>query len=104
MSFDQIHVINNRATPSQIMLYKHLLLLYKIWNDKIYYNDWIALNFQQNFNERNSTVKIFETSNLKIGKNITVNRLMVINGLIEYDWLNLNIDAYKIKCKTKFLI
>ena len=104
MSFIQIHTLNNRATPNQLMLYKHALLLYKIWNDKIYSDDWLSLNFQQNFNVRSSTVKLIDTSNLKIGKNIAVNRLMVINGLIEYDWLNLSINAYKIKCKTKFLV
>ena len=104
MSFIQIHTLNNRATPNQLMLYKHALLLYKIWNDKIYSDDWLSLNFQQNFNVRNSTVKLIDTSNLKIGKNIAVNRLMVINGLIEYDWLNLSINAYKIRCKTKFLV
>ena len=73
MSFEQIQVINKRATPKQMMVYKHAILLYKVWNDSIYSKQWLALNFQQNFNERVNTVNIFETSNLKVGKNLVAN-------------------------------
>ena len=45
-----------------------LTLTYKIWNDNIYSKEWLALNFQQNFNERNPTVRIFATNNIKEGK------------------------------------
>ena len=65
--------------------------------------NWLALNFQQNFNVRTDTVMIFETNNLKIGKNLATNRLKLINGLIKFDWLNLNITTCKIYCKSKFL-
>ena len=86
-----------------MLIYKHCLLLFKLWNDPIHSNEWLALNFQQNFNERCSTVKIFETNNYKVGRNLAINRLRVVNGLIEFDWLNLSNNTYKIKCKTKFL-
>ena len=82
MSFEQIHTINKRATPMQMMIIKHAILLHKIWNETIYSKQWLALNFQQNFNERNESVRIFETNKLKVGKNLVVNRLKVINGLI----------------------
>ena len=104
MSFDQIHAINKRATPNQILKYKHSLLLYKIWNDSIYSQEWLALNFQQNFNARTHTVMIYDTSKTKIGKNKPINRLKIINGLIQYDWLNLNLNSYKIKCKQMFIM
>ena len=103
MSYDQIHSINNRATPNQMMKYKHSLLLYKIWNVPIYPKEWLALNFQQNFSARGTQVRIFETNKLKIGKNLTVNRLKLIDGLIKYEWLNLGFESYKIKCKNIFL-
>ena len=103
MSYEQIHAINKRATPKQMMLYKHSLLLYKIWNDAIYSKDWLALNFQQSFNLRCNKVKLYETSNYKVGKNLSPNRLKVINGLIEFDWLNLSSNSYKINCKKLFL-
>ena len=35
-----------------------------------FYYDWIDLNFQQNFNERN--VQIFDTYKLRIGKNLKI--------------------------------
>ena len=103
MSYEQIHAINKRSTPKQILMYKHSILLYKVWNDSLYSKDWIALHFQQNFNERCSTVKLFDTSNCKVGRNFSVNRLKIINGLIEFDWLNLSINTFKIKCKSLFL-
>jgi hypothetical protein len=103
ISFEQIHVINKRATPKQMMIYKHAILLYKVWNDSIYSKQWLALNFQQNFNERVNTVNVFETSNLKVGKNIVANRLKIINGLIRYEWLNLGMNSFKIMCKKELM-
>ena len=40
---------------------------------------------------------IFETSNLRIGEHLAANRFKIINGLIDFSWLNLNINTYKIK-------
>ena len=85
------------------MEYKHSLLLYKIYNDNFYAKDWLSLHFQQTFNARESNVKLIDTSRLKIGKNIMINRLRVVNGKICYDWLNLSFDTYKFKCKKLFL-
>ena len=104
MSFDQVHSLNNRATPSQMMSFKHAILLYKIWNDQNFSKEWMALNFQQNFNERRLTVNVFETNNLKVGKNLPVNRLKIINGLIKYEWLNLSMNSFKVLCKRFFLV
>ena len=103
ISFNQIHAINKRATPKMFMEYKHSLLLYKIYNDNFYAKDWLSLHFQQTFNARESNVKLIDTSRLKIGKNIMINRLRVVNGKICYDWLNLSFDTYKFKCKKLFL-
>ena len=68
VSFDQLHQLHKRATPTKMMAYKHSLLLFKIYNNNIYSKEWMALNFQQSFNDQVSTVQIFYTSNLKIGK------------------------------------
>ena len=86
-----------------MLLYKHSLLLHKICNEPIYSMDWLDLDFQQNFNERRAKVMIFDTSRRKIGKNLSTNRLKIINGLIKQDWLNLSMNLYKIKCKLLFL-
>ena len=82
ISFKQIHTINKRATPKQMMTFIYAILLNKIWNETIYSKHWLAPNFQQNCKERIESVRIFETSNSKVGKNLVVNRLKVINGLI----------------------
>ena len=65
--------------------------------------DWIDLHFQQNFNERNDKVQIIDSSRLRIGKNKMVNKLAVLNNKIKYEWLNLSMNAFKLKCKSAFL-
>ena len=64
----------------------------------------LALYFQQNFSARGTQVRIFETNKLKIGKNLPVNRLKLINGLIKYEWLHLGFESYKINCKKYILV
>ena len=66
-------------------------------------DDWIDLNFQQNFNDRNNHVQINDASKLRIGRNTLMNRLNCINNKIELNWLNKLIDSYKILCKLTFL-
>ena len=47
MSFERLHTTNDRATPTQMMEYKHAILLYKLFNGTDMSNDWIDLNVQQ---------------------------------------------------------
>ena len=68
ISFDQIHSLLNRATPKMFMAYKHALMLYRIFNDSNQSCDWVSLNFQLIFNTRDQTIKVVDTSKLKIGK------------------------------------
>ena len=65
--------------------------------------DWIDLNFQQNFNNPNNHVQINDISNLRIGKNSLMNRMNCINSKIDNSWLNKSIDSFKIHCKMTFL-
>ena len=57
----------------------------------------------QTFNAQDPNVTLIDTSRLKIGKNIMINRLRIINGKIRYTWLNLSFDTYTFKCKNLFL-
>ena len=68
MSFERLHTTNDRATPTQMMEYKHAILLYKLFNSTDMSNDWIDLNVQQTFNDRNHLVNVFDKSKLKAGK------------------------------------
>ena len=97
MSFDQLHISNKRATPLQYMAYKHSLLLHKIFNNSMCTKDWLSLNFQQTFNVRNNFVNLVDTLRLKVGKNIAINRLKIVNGKIPYYWLNLTWNTFKVK-------
>jgi hypothetical protein len=103
ISYKKLHYINNRAMPEQMMYYKHALLLYKTYNESTPTKNWLTLNFQQNFNNRNNTLRVFSTSNYKVGQNLTSNRFVVINGILNLDWLNESFDTFKVKCKDKFL-
>ena len=65
--------------------------------------DWVNLNWQQNFNNRSSKVQIIESSRNRVGKNRLINRLTITNNKIEFAWLYQSYESYKIKCKEIFL-
>ena len=46
---------------------------------------------------------LVDMSNLRVGRNILVNRLSVLNNQIKHDWMNCSLKTYKVKCKTLFL-
>ena len=103
MSFENIHYLNKRATPSQITFYKHALLLHKFYNDESMSLEWTDLFFNQHFNNRTTKIKFYNTSKFKVGNNILSNRFNILNGKIPYEWLNDSLDSYKVKCKNLFL-
>jgi hypothetical protein len=104
MSYVKLHEINKRATPENFCLYKHSLLLHSLYNTQKPHLEWLALNFNQNFNSREKTLKIINNSNYKIGKNNKLsNRLVILNNKIELDCLNTDKNTYKLLCKQKFI-
>ena len=62
-SFENIHKECNRATPEKMHLYKHALLLYKLYNTNLPHVNWIALNFQQINSSRNANFNVIKTNN-----------------------------------------
>ena len=102
-SFESIHCLSKRGTPTQMSNYKHALQLYKLYNSTSMSEDWISLNFQQNFNTRNNKIQTFNISNYKVGQNLLVNRFKPLNNKIDYLWLNESMNSFKIKCKKIFL-
>ena len=103
MGFERLHEIHTRATQIKMMKYRLAIQLYKTYNGSNENQDWIDLNFQQNFNDRSINVKINEVSSLRIGRNSLMNRLNCINNKVNYNWLNKSIDSFKILCKLTFL-
>ena len=75
----------------------------KVYNETQMTDEWMDLHFKQSFGNRNSKVKLYDDSRVKIGKNILSKRLTTINNMIEYDWLNTSYNCYKVKCKGIFL-
>ena len=104
MSNVKLHELNIRATPEQFCNYKHSLLLHTLYNFETPKIEWITLNFNQAFNQRERTFIIYDTSNYKVGKtNSLANRLTCLNKKIPLDWLNHDKVKYKLLCKQKFI-
>jgi hypothetical protein len=96
--FETLHVLNGRANPTNLMKYKHTILLYKIYN-----RGEPPKDFNQVLPGRQTYFAAIKDQNFKIGSNILSNRLTTLNHRIPLQWLNLSIDTFKVKCKTLFL-
>ena len=103
-SFVQLHINEKRALPVDFAKYRLSIQLFKIYNGQGLSVDWQDMNVQQNFNARNDMFHINDFSNIKIGKNVMCNRLTILNRLIKLDWLNLSLNAFKLKAKNIFLM
>ena len=60
--------MTGRATPNQMMKYKHSLLLFKLYNETKQTEDWMDLNWNQAFNNRNTRVRLFDVLRNRTGK------------------------------------
>ncbi len=89
---------------SKFCIYRHCLLLHKVFNDSIPRNDWLNLNFQIITTSRQTTFEVQNRSTYKVGNNILSNRLACMNKKIPLNMLNLDIGPYKVNCKNMFLI
>ena len=102
-SFESIHRLAKRATPTQMSDYKLALQLHKLYNSTNMSDDWISLNTQQNFNERNGKFQIVNVSNYKVGRNLLCNKFRPLNNKIDLNWFNETLTSFKIKCKNLLL-
>ena len=102
-SFLNIHSNAERATPEKILLYKHAILLHKLYNLQTPPMEWVDIHFKQTFNSRQSKFNIIKSNNFKVGNNILSNRLSVLNNKIILSDLNLSLDSFKCKYKLSLL-
>ena len=52
-----------------------------------------VMNVKQNFNDRNEFVNVRDTTNLRVWRNILVNRLTILNDKIKHDWMNYSLET-----------
>ena len=103
VSYIDLHKLHKRALPSQFCIYRHCLLLHKVFNDSIPKVDWLDLNFQMVNTSRQTSFEIQNHSFYKVGNNILSNRLTCINKKVPLNILNLDIGPFKVVCKNMFL-
>ena len=99
----EIHQLADRALPEKMSIYRHAVLLYKLFNNIICENEFVLLNFQLYDNERAQKLVFLKDQKYEAGKKILLNRFTELNNMIDKDWLNLSLETFKIKCKTIFL-
>jgi hypothetical protein len=104
MSFEILHKINNRALPDQMMMYKHALLLYKLYQFRTPTLEWIELQHSQILTTRQAHFEVCSPTLYTVGKNTLTHRLSILNRKIDLNWLNLSLESFKIKCKDRFLV
>ena len=92
-----------QANPSPLMIYKHLFLLHKVYNDKTKSHEWHSLFFNQTFNNKTLNANFIDNSNFQNGKNLIQNRFPLLNNKITNQMLNSSYDSYKVKCKTMYI-
>jgi hypothetical protein len=104
ISHVDLHKKYNRALPNNFSMYRHCLLLFKVFNNMIPKRDWLELNFKIINTSRQQFFEVQSGSVYKVGKNILVNRLSCLNRKIELNVLNLPIESFKVVCKKRFLL
>ena len=102
-SFINIHKSCNRASPEQMIVYKHAILLHKLYNTHQPQTDWIELNFNQILTSRQKHFQAIKNNNFNVGFNLLATRLSVLNGKVLLDDLNLLLESYKVKYKQILL-
>ena len=95
----EIHKVCNRATPSNLMKYKHALMLYNILNYQTPCGDWMDVHFNNAINERHKLFSCVKHNKYTVSLNLLSNRFTVINNKIPLEWLNNSKPLFKIKCK-----
>ena len=62
--------------------------------------EWIALNFQQILTTRQTKFLVIKTNSKRIGNNILINCLHVLNNKIDLSDLNESLSSFKVKQKS----
>ena len=104
-SYINIHTACNRALPNQFILYKHSILLYKMYNSYCPEMDWVELNFNQTTTSHQTLFNVIKSNNFQVGNNLLVTRLYIyiLNNKIPLDDHNMSFSSFKVKYKGLYL-
>ena len=102
-SFINVHKSVRRATPEKILIFKHAVLLHKLFNTQTPSLEWSDLHFKQTFGRRQNLFNLIKSQKFKVGDNILSNRLSILNNKIKLEDLNLSLNSFKTKYKQIFL-
>ena len=103
LTHTEIHSQAKRALPENMCMYRHAIMLYKLMRKDLCDNELMWLNFQIIDNARSQRWSFITRQNYDVGKNTLLNRMHILNNLIDKNWISLELNTYKIKCKEKFL-
>ena len=65
--------------------------------------EWCAINYQLQFLMRQGQIIVAKTNKLRVGNNILVIRLSVLNTSVPLEWRNLTYTAFELVVKGLFL-
>ena len=102
-SYNELHLMFNRATPRQWSMYQHALQLYKIFNHHIPEQIWIELCDRVAISERTFFMNIPNTNKKRVGLNKFINRINPISRRLNTNDFNMSIDSFKVKMKREFI-
>jgi hypothetical protein len=102
-SYKDLHVLTEKVTPEIYCNYKNAILLYKTFNDRVPYEEWINLNLQQIDTSRQTSFITILQKTYNVGFDILNNKFYSLNREIPLEWFNKSMDSFKIACKNKFL-
>jgi hypothetical protein len=97
------HVITKKAAPEMYLYYTLSVILFKLMNENIPLDEWTHLNFSQIITSHQTIFKCKKDNLLRVGLTTLTKRFHIIYNKIPFDWFNLSVTSYKIKCKQLFL-
>ena len=103
VSFERVHEINKKCTPSQIMAYQSALLLHKTVNFELPCFEATTVLNQMTVTSRQMMFLIFKNNSTKIGMNTTSNKFYQLTGKITLNSLGLSFVHFKKLMKIQFL-
>ena len=97
MSVEALHERAHRATQDNYLLYKHGQLLHIIYNSGEPGIKGISLSIHHQFSMWQGNIIVAKTYNLRVGENILINRVTVLNYNISLNFFEPTIQGFQNK-------